>query len=219
VDDKNQNILFSSKSIDQDLLLQSVKDSLAIEKDIQDNVKVKSKTDTTQKPILDSFKFKTDLELMNLLISALEKDGLIDTRKPYKLEIKDGEFYIDGTKQPKKVRDKFKKYFKNDNYTITNGGDEPTSNHNEIKDRTKKGLEYTGTYIPLFDGIQYMKELKLMNQLINGLEKEGLLDSKKPYWVNIKEGELYINGKKQPKEVSNKFRQFFQSDNYGFQKS
>ncbi|HZF64186.1 MAG TPA: hypothetical protein VEZ55_06875, partial [Chitinophagaceae bacterium] len=153
------------------------------------------------------------------LKAALEKDRLTDTRKPYKVEIKDGEFYINGKKQSKGVRDKFKKYFKNDNYTIINDGDKSTSNHNEVKDSTKTGLTYPGTSTPVFDGIQYMKELMLMNQLINGLEKEGLLDSKKPYWVNVKEGELYINGKKQPKEVSDKFRQFFQSDNYGFQKS
>ncbi|HEX8332995.1 MAG TPA: hypothetical protein VF622_10245 [Segetibacter sp.] len=187
----------------------------------QESVHVdKSKTSSIHPGYWGGFDIKEDIRLMNELKAALEKDGLTDTRKRYKLDIKDGEFYIDGKKQSKEVRDKFKKYFRNDNYTITHDGDKPTSNHNEVKDRTKTGLKDPGTNIPDFDGIKYMKELKLMNQLINGLEKDGLLDSKKPYWVNIKEGELYINGKKQPKEVSDKFRQyFFRSDNYGFQKS
>jgi hypothetical protein len=219
VDDYSQDVWFSTKTLYLENLPQTPKDSLTIKKDITDNVKGKSKTDTTHKPILGSRKFNTDIKLMTELITALKKTGLIDTRKPYKLEVKDGELYIDGKKQSKEVRDKFKKYLKSDNYTITNDGDGPPSNHNEVKDRTQTGLEHPGTNIQMFDGSQYLKELKLMNQLIIGLEKEGLLDSKKPYWVNIKEGELYINGKKQPKEVSDKFRQFFQSDNYGFQKS
>jgi len=155
----SQNDRFSTKTIKIGNQPQNAKDSLAIKKDITDNVKIESKTGTAQKPKLDSLKLKTHLQLQHLLTCALEKDNII------------------------------------------------------------KGLTYPGTNIQVFDPIQYMKELNLMNQLINGLEKDGLLDSKKPYWVNIKEGELYINGKKQPKEVSDKFRQFFQSDNYGFQKS
>jgi hypothetical protein len=53
-----------------------------------------------------------------------------------------------------------------------------------------------------------------MHQLITGLEKDGLLDSKKPYTVQVKEGELYINGSKQLKEVSDRFRKYFQRNNY-----
>jgi hypothetical protein len=61
-----------------------------------------------------------------------------------------------------------------------------------------------------------MKELKLMNQLIDGLQKDGLIHRNKPYTVQIKEGELYIDSKKQPKEVTDKFRKYFSGDNYGF---
>jgi hypothetical protein len=57
-----------------------------------------------------------------------------------------------------------------------------------------------------------------MNLLIDGLHNDGLIDRHKPYAVYIKEGDLYIDNKKQTKEVSDKFRQFFSGDNYGFQK-
>jgi hypothetical protein len=30
----------------------------------------------------------------------------------------------------------------------------------------------------------------------------------------VKEGELYINDKKQPKEVSDKYRQYYKKDNF-----
>jgi len=80
------------------------------------------------------FDISEDLKLMNLLTSALEKDGLIDTRKPYKLEIKDSEFYINGKKQSKEVRGKYQKYFRKDstdNYTIQSNVNKSTTPTND----------------------------------------------------------------------------------------
>jgi hypothetical protein len=165
------------------------------------------------------FDIEEDIRLMTLLTEALEKDGLIDKKNPYKLEIKNGDFYINDKKQNKEVRDKYQKYFrkdKDDHYTIQNNGDRSASTANDDdlrKAQPKTGFRHADDTIK-FDGVNYQKSLALMNQLITGLEKEGLLDSKKPYTLEVKVGELYINGNKQLKEVSDKFRKYFQSNNY-----
>lgn len=48
----------------------------------------------------------------------LENDGLIDKSKPYKIEVKGGELYIDGKKQSKKISDKYTNYYRKGDFTI-----------------------------------------------------------------------------------------------------
>jgi hypothetical protein len=156
---------------------------------------------------------------MTLLTEALEQDGFIDKKNPYKLEIKGSDFYINDQKQTKEVRAKYQKYFRkdvDDHYTIQNDGDQSSSslNKDEIQKYQPKTKYRHSDGTILFDGVSYQKSLVLMHQLITGLEKDGLLDSKKPYTVQVKEGELYINGSKQLKEVSDRFRKYFQRNNY-----
>lgn len=56
------------------------------------------------------------------LINKLSADGLIDTKKPYSIEIKDGELFINGTKQSKEVNEKYKLYLKDKNFSIKKEG-------------------------------------------------------------------------------------------------
>ncbi len=49
------------------------------------------------------------------------------------------------------------------------------------------------------------QELKTYKSLIDGLDKEGLINKKEAYTIEYKSGELTINGKKQPAEVVNKY--------------
>jgi outer membrane murein-binding lipoprotein Lpp len=69
-------------------------------------------------------KAKKELTLLKEFIGELDKDGLIDKKKGYKIEIKKGELYINGTKQSKEVNDKYKKYFKDEDYTIRSDGED-----------------------------------------------------------------------------------------------
>jgi hypothetical protein len=230
IDDNNETIKFTYKDVNQNQPVINNIDSIVIPNEITEGVQLANKTDTipskpaTKDSSVDGSKsnltgWKKDLALMTELTKALDKDELVNNKKPYKLEVKDGELYINGEKQTKQISDKYRRFYKNDNYTINNDGDEATStaNHNE-KDKPKSASTYPGTNIPKFDPVQYKKELKLMNLLIDGLHNDGLIDRHKPYAVYIKEGDLYIDNKKQTKEVSDKFRQFFSGDNYGFQK-
>ena len=72
-------------------------------------------------------KAKKELSLLKEFTETLEKDGLISKKKGYKIEIKDGEMYINGTKQSKEVNEKYKKYFKEEDYTIRSDGDKISS--------------------------------------------------------------------------------------------
>src|SRR5207244_943644 len=51
------------------------------------------------------------------------------------------------------------------------------------------------------------KEMQEYKDFVDGLEKDGLIN-KKEYTIEKKNGELFINGKKQPAEVYNKYRSF-----------
>ena len=67
-------------------------------------------------------KAKTELAQMKAFTETLEKDGLIDRKKGYKIEIKDNELFINGTKQSKETTDKYRKYFKEYDYTLKSDG-------------------------------------------------------------------------------------------------
>jgi hypothetical protein len=63
---------------------------------------------------------RKELQLLKEFIDTLEKDGLIDKKKGFKIQIKDGELFINGTKQPKEVNDKYRKYIRDkEDFTIT----------------------------------------------------------------------------------------------------
>lgn len=68
-------------------------------------------------------KAKKELSMFKEFTTNLEKDGLIDKNKPYKIEIKSGEMYINGTKQSKEVNDKYRKYFRDEDFTIRSDKD------------------------------------------------------------------------------------------------
>jgi hypothetical protein len=51
-------------------------------------------------------------------------------------------------------------------------------------------------------------EMKEYKSFVDGLEKDGLINKKEDYNIQHKNGELIINGKKQPADVYNKYRIF-----------
>ena len=63
-------------------------------------------------------KAKTELKDTKEMISEMEKDGLVDSKKGFELEYKDKVLYIDGKKQTEKVTEKYRKYFKKEHFKI-----------------------------------------------------------------------------------------------------
>lgn len=70
-------------------------------------------------------KAKKEIGQLKEFTITLEKDGLIDSKKGYRIEIKKGELYINGTRQSKEVSDKYRKYFKDhdDDFSISSDGE------------------------------------------------------------------------------------------------
>jgi hypothetical protein len=70
---------------------------------------------------------KKELALLKEFTESLEKDGLINKKKGFKIEIRNGEMYINGAKQSKEVNDRYRKYFKEEDYSISSDGEERSS--------------------------------------------------------------------------------------------
>jgi chromosome segregation ATPase len=63
-------------------------------------------------------KAKEELANTKELITALEKDGLVNSRQGFTLEYRNGSLYIDGKKQSEETTDKYRRYLKKDGFKI-----------------------------------------------------------------------------------------------------
>lgn len=101
--------------------LEKVKTNLQKQKaDMQINgQKVKADIERAMKNAKQSIeRAKEEIKNVQRFTEALEKNGLIDKSKPYKIEVKDGELYIDDKKQSKEVSDKYREYYRKSDFTI-----------------------------------------------------------------------------------------------------
>lgn len=67
-------------------------------------------------------KAEQELKGYQEMIYAMEADGLLDTKKDYNVQLKEGKLFINGQEQPNSVYDKYKKYFKQDSVHIRKEG-------------------------------------------------------------------------------------------------
>jgi hypothetical protein len=59
------------------------------------------------------------------------------------------------------------------------------------------------------EGIDKAKaKLRSIKTMFTEMEKDGLIDTRAGFTVNFKDGDLFINGKKQPQEVADKYRKY-----------
>lgn len=64
-----------------------------------------------------------EMQNYKALKAALEKDGLIEVNKPYRIQLKDGMLYVNGVKQSKATTDKYNRYYPNKkNFNIGDDG-------------------------------------------------------------------------------------------------
>jgi chromosome segregation ATPase len=57
-------------------------------------------------------------------------------------------------------------------------------------------------------------ELNLTNEMFNEMERDGLISSKKGFTVEYRNKELFIDGKKQPTNITDKYRKYFKKDSF-----
>jgi hypothetical protein len=87
---------------------------------------------------------------------------------------------------------------------LENVKDEMEKNKIDLKeemDNAKEGIE------------KAKEELKDYRELIDGMEKDGLINTKEDYSIKYKDDELYINGKKQSPEITDKYKDHFKENN------
>ncbi|HEX8356507.1 MAG TPA: hypothetical protein VF610_03810 [Segetibacter sp.] len=84
-----------------------------------DSEKIKQDVQSAMKNAKESMmKAKEEIKNLQEFTEALEKDGLIDKKKGYKIEVKEGQLYINEQKQSKEVSDKYRKYYKKENFSL-----------------------------------------------------------------------------------------------------
>lgn len=71
-------------------------------------------------------KARTELARYKDFVHDLEKDGLIDRKKGYSIKVKDGELFINGTRQPREIQDKYSDFLKGKDFSISDDAGEPT---------------------------------------------------------------------------------------------
>ena len=62
-------------------------------------------------------------------------------------------------------------------------------------------------------------ELSDIKEMQIDMEKDGLINKKEGYNIEYKNKELLINGKKQPQEVTEKYRKYFKGENFKMKRS
>lgn len=86
--------------------------------------KIKQQVEESMKKAkADMEKAREEMKFMKEFTDELEKDGLINKKKGYKVEVKNNELYINGTKQRKETSEKYRKYYRKENFTINTNGD------------------------------------------------------------------------------------------------
>ncbi len=90
-----------------------------------DAAKIKAQVENSMtKPKVSIEKAKADMENRRAFTTALEKDGLIDKNKGYKVQLKNGELYINDILQSKEVTEKYKGFYRKENFTIISSRDD-----------------------------------------------------------------------------------------------
>ena len=72
---------------------------------------------------LELLKAKTGLSELKEMTSEMEKDGLLNKKESNTIEFKDKELFINGKKQSQETTEKYRKYFKGDNFKFKFNGE------------------------------------------------------------------------------------------------
>lgn len=123
----NREIRASIEKVDWKQIKAEINDALKEVKVDLDETDKKEINEAIGKAKLGIEKAKKNLTKLKEFTDSLEKDQLINKKKGYKIELKGADMYINGVKQPNEVSNKYRKYFKEKDYTISSDGEEISS--------------------------------------------------------------------------------------------
>jgi len=147
-----------------------------------------------------------DLEkIMNEVRSSLKE---IDTEK-INAEVNEA------MKEAKKELDKARiELDKVDKQSVKKAMEEARRELDKAKEEIKK-IDMDKIRSEVDKGIGEAKaELTRIKPLFNEIEKDGLISSKEGFKIEYKDKQLYINGKKQPSSVTEKYRHYFSKEHF-----
>ncbi len=95
----------------------------------------------------------------------------------------------------------------------------------EELEKAKKEIEKSREEIRKIDFNKISKEaneeikkagenLRRQKEMFNEMQSDGLIKQSKGFEIEYKKGNLYINGKKQPEAIANKYRKYFNDEDY-----
>ncbi|MBI1780450.1 MAG: hypothetical protein HYR66_03675 [Sphingobacteriales bacterium] len=158
---------------------------------------------------VDLSKMKLDLEqqMKNIDFEKMEKE-LKESLK--KLE------EVDLPKMKKEMQEQLTKELAAADKELANSKKELQLQKEKMKGQIGKNLAETMQNLDkvLLDAKEQLKEFKKMTE---EMEKDGLIKKGENADVTFRHGELYINGKKQSKEVSEKYKHYFKKGGFHFE--
>jgi chromosome segregation ATPase len=181
------------KKIDRDKKIRDLDDAL----DDLDAAEMKLNMEQVQKEIKDAMK-NIDMDKIKMEMDKAMKE--VDMEK-IKRDVEESVAKIDWDKMKAQL----------DEVKMIN-----TEKLQDQMKEVQKNLEKMGTEIKkemdkAKEKIEKAKaEMKEYKEFMDGLEKDGLLNSKEDYIIKHKDGELFINGKKASDDVYNKYRSFLE---------
>ena len=137
-------------------------------------------------------------------LKQLDKIDMEKMRKEIEASVKDIKVNIDAEDISRKVRESIEKIdLDKVKVDMDKVREEMNKNKNHMyldTDEMHKDLE------------KAKKELKGYQEMVYEMEKDGLLKTSGDYKIEYKQGEIMINGKKQPVQVINKYKKYFSKD-------
>jgi len=98
-------------------------------------------------------------------------------------------------------------------------------NFDELKkemEKVKKEMELNKDHLKIdmdklkVDMEKAKSEMAEVKDMVNDMEKDGLINKKESNTIEYKDKQLFINGKKQSQEMTDKYRKYFKGDNIKF---
>lgn len=175
---------------------------------IQKDIEASLKSIDADKILKDVERSLKDIDLEKTLASVSEslKDIDLDLKSE---EI--GKAMKEAKKELEKAKEEIRKI---DKEAIRKEMDEAKKEMDKSREELKK-IDMDKIMDKAREGIKKAKEeLKEMKTMITEMEKDGLVNSKEGLTLEYRNKDLYIDGKKQPKEVTDKYRKYFNKDDF-----
>lgn len=160
-----------------------------------DAAKIQMNIDKAMKEVdMQKIKAQLDQSLKEIDAAKMEKD------------VKESIASVDWEKMSKQLKEQMEEIKKIDMSKLDADMKKLQSQMKDMKPQLEKEMQKAKTSIE-----KAKAEMKEYKGFVDGLEKDGLINKEEPYTIQNKNGELIINGKKQPAGVYNKYRSFLEN--------